>query len=528
MADNLRWLTVNAFPGVDYATADHLIQPPRLGPAAMRRLLAVDPFTERGQFNPAPGYAHLDATALMATQGVAGYLHDDSLTIYTASSGRLYRLVAGEWVQLESSHLPMSTVNRIRFANAFNALFMVDGATRPKVLGWNYVMGDTQVEWDTERVLAEIKYTRGQKTEGDSTDDDFYAEGLCFHQDRLVLWKGTEARMSAPAGTGGPTCFYSEETDLVQQGWWMVDEGDGLDITWGGSYENQMLVMGKPFSLHGYVGNDPASQWSRLKLDEGRGIYAPDSPAFGSQRLWFCSYEGPCYLDIEDGVRFVGDAITTLWEELSDAQRQSVIGWWQDQRYNIVLPIAYTDPPQSDIPAEAKILLSYDPVTKRWAESYGVHGVPALLRPANGAQNQVVANSAGLWENISGTTLNGVQAVQELITPWITFGEPWRDKWIRRLEFELVQSAETIEVSYATDFQPTWRTAMLPGKRPSTVWGSFMWRSHNHPDVSYWTAGGKYTISMNDTVHCKTFRLRIRGRGLKLRAIGLGFMYEGT
>lgn len=525
MADNLQWMTVLAFPGVDHSLADHLLQPPQSGPAVMRRLLSVDPFTERGQFNPAPGYSLFDAAS--ATQGLHGHLSGQSLELYRVQAGALYKRVGSSWEQVVSSKLPMHTTKRVRFASGFNAMFMVDGYSRPKVLGWNYVLGDPQVEWDTQEKVCDIKYTYGQKSEPDSSDDDFAANLVCFHNDRLVLVKGVEARMSAPAGTGGPTCFYSTETDLVQQAWWLVEEGDGLNVTWAGSYENQMLVMGKPFSLHGYMGDDPASSFSRMKLDEGRGIYAADSPAFGGQRLWFCSYEGPCYLDIKQGVKFVGEPIAAIWETMNDQQRASVVGWWQNQRYYVLLPLTYTSPPQT-LPTESRVLLSFDPVTKRWAEGHGVHGTAALIRQSGGGQYLLAATSAGIYRNLNGSTLAGPQPVQELVTPWITLGEPWRDKWLRMLKLELVQSAAVVELAYATDFNPTWTVEQLQGNLPATMWGAFTWRHLSHPEASYWNAGGKYTIELPKTVHCKTFRLRIRGEGLRLRALGVGFMYEGT
>jgi hypothetical protein len=542
MADKLNWFTITAFPGVDVSTTDHLLQPRRLGPVAMRRMLSADPFVERGKFQPAAGYAKWDdwTGGIQTRQGIFAHVNSSSTTFFRVDSGVLSYLSGGSWTNVVSSHLPLHGTNRVRFATGYNALFICDGADRPKVYGWNYIVGDTTLAWDTEQHLAEIKYTRGQKSTPDDTSDDFYAEGCCFHMERLVLWKGQEVRFSAPFL---PTTFYDPDNAAVGNSFLLAGGGDGSDVTMCLSFEGQMLVVGKPYSLHGYIGEDPATSYSHIVLDNARGIYAADSAAMGGGRLYFCAYDGPCVLDTKKGVEYIGDAIRELWGGLTYAQKAAVVGWWEDNLYHIILPVQYTDAPQT-LPAMAYIRLSYDPLTKRWSQGYGVHGLPCLAMPADQEQFALVQYTDGdIYRQNTGTTLAGTTITHELITPWFTFGEPWRDKWIRMLSLELEQSAETIDLAIGTDYKDGYSELTLKGKEPDILWWSSTlgpadsppmnepdayWLRAGDIDCAVWNTPGRYTIELPRSVHCKTMRLRIRGDGLVLRSIGVGYAYEGT
>jgi hypothetical protein len=52
------------------------------------------------------------------------------------------------------------------------------------------------------------------------------------------------------------------------------------------------------------------------------------------------------------------------------------------------------------------------------------------------------------------------------------------------------------------------------------------WWPSTHPDHVHWGKGGSYTIDIPVTWHAKTLTLRLRGAGLKVLSIGIGFDYE--
>ncbi len=129
--------------------------------------------------------------------------------------------------------------------------------------------------------------------------------------------------------------------------------------------------------------------------------------------------------------------------------------------------------------------------------------------------------------------------MNELITPWLEFGEPWRDKWLRALRIELEQGPATIDVAFATDFQTSFEETVEDAETPSVVWTEFtagvtdissvpVWHESSHPDVSHWSAPGNYVIELPETVHFEKLKIRLRGVGMKVMSVGLGYMYERT
>ena len=537
MADKLIWLTVNAFPGIDEATSDHLIQPKSYrGPAVMRRMLPIDPFVELGEFTVAAGFVQYDDED--ASRGLHSHIEGSSNQFVSVNTdGDLRKLAGGTWGDITSDHMPFGGSGRIRFATGYGALFMVDGVGRPKVWGWDYDVADTTLDWDSQQEIAEIFYTYGQDSDPTVADDDFLASGVCFHATRLVLWKGNEVRLSAPYT---PTVFYNATDELIAQAWFLVEDGTGLDVTAGWSFDNQMLIMALPHSLHGYIGADPASNYAHTIIDSAQGVYAPDSVALGGGKAWFCSYDGPCMMSMKSGVKYIGEAIKSVWDGLTFTQKEQTIGWWEDGIYYIVIPVAHSGV-DGTIPDEAAAQYAYDPKTKRWAHMWGVSGIHTLVKPVGTDAYTLVHSDADgtdrLYKMNTGANLDGEDIISELVTPWLEFWQPWRDKWIREIRIELEQGPDTIEIEYSRDYEDTFDSIEVDAKPPDDVWTDASggltenmprWHPPGHPDVIHWNAPGGYTIQVPVTIHCEAFKMRFRGKAMKVKSIGIGFMYEGT
>lgn len=344
MADRLRWTMLRAVTGMNGTASDTLMQPDSEGRLTARAMHALDPFDVPGMAVPARGYSRMTASPGGMNIGLGYY--DNGSSVIPVGAWKdgddvgIYALL-GTWTRIDVQDMPFSGASYVRFATAYNALFMVDGVHRVRVYGWQYDPEEPSLAWDQTQTWAEIKYTNGQKSEPPSPDDDFIAEGLCFHGSRLVLWRRNMVRMSAAFM---PTRFYDEVAVDIQRAWWEVRDGTGSRITWAGSVENRVLAVALATSIHGYVLSDDGLGMSHIVLDASRGVYAPRSAVVASQRLYFCAQEGPHTLDMKDGTQYIGSPIQGIWDRMSASQRRDVVGVWFRNRYGIVLPVSAVPP----------------------------------------------------------------------------------------------------------------------------------------------------------------------------------------
>jgi hypothetical protein len=551
MTDSLRWLSVTAFPGVDSATNDHLIQPNIRypGPALMRRMVGADPFRQRGVMQPGLGYSTVFTGLAGTTQALISAVIGSTQKLYRISAGVPYLRESGTWTAATSSFLPLDDEAEIDWCVGNDALFLVDGVNPPMVIGWNYVADDPNLTWDTQHTIAKIKYTDERTIKYGGTTD-FPATGCCYHAGRLVLWRGSRVVLSGP---NAPCKFHDPAHDdqtktqeerntaadwneASSSAWFLAAEEDGLDITNAMSFENQMLVVGKPHSLWGYVGTDPASNYSRVCLDSERGVYAKASLCSGANRMWFCAHSGPCVLDVKKGVNSISEPIQDIWDALSDSDRALVIGWFEGPFYHIVLPVAYTDIPGT-IPSVAKVHLIYDSKTGKWAQTFGVNGMKCEVRDAATQVNIYTVVGDTVFQQSNGVLLAdpgatpAIQPIhQELVTPWFDCGSEQHRKWLRTLVFELTAAVADLSIDIGTDYGPGWipLAQFIPTSPQSVKWGHFTWRASTDTNCVKFLSEGVYSINIPQSVHCRVFRCRIRGKGLTIRSMAFGFDYEGV
>jgi len=522
VADNLKWLNVSAFPGIDESSSDHLIQPRGRGPALMRRMIGVDPFKSVGEFTAEGGFAEFmvaDAPdGLFSHVGASAYL-------LKVDNGVLSYLSGETWTVIDDDLEPGA---RVYFATIYGGLFYCDGHHRLRVWGWNYDPSDLSLTWNTAHTLAEVLYTYGQQGhvmpafDAAINDDDFVPDGIAFHMQRSVIWKGNEVRMS---WANRPTVYYDADVPEVAECWMLVGEGDGNAITTAFTFDNQMLLVSKPNSLHGYTGTDPQADYSHLTLDASRGIYAPDSVALGGGRMYFCSYDGPCSFDTTNGVKDISGALTAVWARMGADERKQVVGWWEDGCWHISVPIVHQDV-LGAVPDVATASYTFDPLTKMWTHGWAVHGLTASVNPETGDRYTLTYADGTIWQQNLGTLYDTEVPIQELETPWLEFGDPYRWKWIRRMMFEMVQGPETVSLQYCVDGDDSWRDIIIPGTRPL-----FAFAEDEHkwgePGLVF-NAPGNFTVDMPMTWHCHTLKLRLRAAGLGIKSFGIGYAYEGV
>jgi hypothetical protein len=213
-----------------------------------------------------------------------------------------------------------------------------------------------------------------------------------------------------------------------------------------------------------------------------------------------------------------------VWDTMTPLERTQVTGWWDHERYNITLPIwSYTDYTETKH-AEAKHRYTYDPASKMWGQGFGVVGPTTLHAPASASPVILTANGTVIYEqDTAATSINTHDVMHEILTPALEFGDAHRDKWIRRLRIELEHGPATVELAYKLDGNPTWSTETLTANNPINHWGDvgLVWGSGWR-----YSAGGNYTIDLPVTWHGKSLTLRLRGKGLKVSSIGIGYEYE--
>lgn len=537
MADNLSWRRFTGFPGFNATSEDSLIEnlgsSKREGLGYARSLIALESHSKNGNPVPDLGYAKYNATT--ASQGLGCGDVNGAISLHKATAGVIYKEgTNGSWTAVWNTGTvaAMHTTNPIRMAYGFEALFVVDGTNKPRAIGWNYDADDpTQLTQegiqtrvgtvnylDTTNEVCEILNTGG------ALGTDFAAERAIVHLGRLVLIKGCKIRMSA-ANT--PCVFYDPNDSTVQNGYFSVSDEDGEPITNATSFDGTMLVVGKPSSVHAYTGNDPSLSYNHVIIDGNKGLIAPDSLAVGNERVWGCSKNGPWMFSSSNGLSDDFNLpVRALWESMSVAEMAQVIGWFEDGRYHLVLPIQHTEK-FGTVPSIAMMRLSYDPVKDMWSSGWGVLGTSVHVGLATGDRYMLTHKSNIVWKQRSGTTLvesDGTterNQVQVITTGWMGFQAQERNKWMRRLHIRLDNSVVGATLEYGLNYEEAWTT--IPMTVPSgRKWGDGKWGEGK------WVGPGQVFLDLPMSAHAKVVRFRIKGTGLVLKSFGIGFSYEGV
>lgn len=545
MADDISWLTITALPGIDETTDDALIQMRRReGPAVARRMLGLETYSGRG--NPVPDKTYTRYAVADAPQGVHGHVSGEALQILRANAGIIYRQTGATWTPVWNlAHIPaiaaLHVTNPINMVSAWGAVFVIDGTSKPRVIGWNYdpsdpgqktmvpptqgaALGVNTVSYlDVANKVCEILNTRGAEGE------NFAPDVIGTHMSRLVLAKGSEVRLSAAYM---PCVFFDPNDSSVGNSWFLVNENDGQRVVRVWSFEGKMLMTLKETSIYAYLGSDPTKvgEFSKITVDSAVGLIAPGSLAEGAGKLWGCGEDGPWAYDNSNGlVTKFAAPIRKIWASLSRDEKKQVVGWFEEGCYHITLPRTHANLAGAVIPIIAESRYTYDPDLKAWTHGYGVVGLSALIQPPDSDEYMLTAALGSLWKQRAGTVLEDENpvavpafrtVVHDIELPWYTFGDQERYKWIRRLKIRLLGGPTTIDLMYGLNYSGTWQTMTLAVPDGSRKWGSGLWGQ------GVWVGQNEIELDIPLTLHATAFRLRLRGPGLLVKSISIGYDFE--